>query len=282
MCNLNCLISKGGFTLNELEGLLYSSAVSYGSHNYSEGIYTYPDNCLKKGASKLKLMHKAKELSECSLIMMHERTATSGFNAKSAQPFKSKDGRFVFAHNGIFDIKTSLSAGDKSDSAIFFKCFCREFAKLGNVTEAIKATFKVCCDSEGFFSFLLWDSVKKELLYLKNSRADIHISQLKSGAYFITTNRGNSSFFEVKTPYIIEDLKPYRFELNAEGELILYQYPELSLEYDSEVYRCPNNGYPISSIVWDDKEQRYKGWKKGEMEIRNYPPSFYDNECFYE
>lgn len=216
MCNINLLIKKKQTKDNITHFLNCVSAVSYNSNEDGDGLYF--DTHLIKGLHKIdvSLYRNKIEKSSDNVFISFQRLATHGLNEFSTQPFLSKTHNLAFVHNGILsdyanDNKKDKKNKHKSDSYNFFIKFLSVFKNKTNPLreENIKDTLKDLLDTEtnGFFSIVIYDSLEKNIYYVKSFTTSMYIYE-NSNYTYMTTNKDNEVFLNIlKGKFKVSQLK---------------------------------------------------------------------------
>lgn len=205
MCNLNLLFSTKP-SPEVVVGFMQSvSSISYSSNKDGDGLYLN-GGVLVKSTNKLNYLNYADQFAKSTVVISHQRIATSGFEDKYLQPFN--DEQFVLAHNGI----VPLDKDGHSDTYVLFQQFLtnfkglpEEFDREKRVRMAIKSVINGM-KSSGSYSIVIYDKVSKLSYYFKNMYRSIYGYKTENHLY-LTTNNYNSLFLNLlHEPYSIVEV----------------------------------------------------------------------------
>jgi len=192
MCNLNVLV-KVEREKNRDKYVNFLSCVtanSYNSNSDGDGIYFEGSGLLATNRKKINLLRFRESIRKSGFILSHQRWATHGKKG-DIQPFQ--DDRFVFGHNGIMG---EMVYRGRSDSYGFFRKFRKKFNVLKDTAGAIKEMLEG--KSIGSYSIFIYDKLKKELFYFKNSLTSIYFYRNKKGdRFYLTTKESNRDFLKM-------------------------------------------------------------------------------------
>jgi glutamine phosphoribosylpyrophosphate amidotransferase len=265
MCNLNVFVKQAG--ANILYPIISASAVSFIHNSHGEGVFTSSDGNVVKTKQKIDYTRHAEALAASEVVITHQRIATSGFSLRYLHPFQNS--RFVLAHNGVLN----CAKGGKSDTAVFFERFLKNFEKNSHFTiinDRMKASIEQTIKSvDGSYSIVIFDKTEKKLWYFKNSGTQISITQTKDGGLFLTTNKDNLAFVKVKTNYTVEANHLYLLGAMDGDTLALWDYgamdiPEPVIVNHPVVYAPQNYNYGgyggLDNGARSNKWEEYGGW----------------------
>ena len=182
------------------------SANSFADNSDGEGIYW--NGRLVRSLRKINPI-TLPDIHTSTVILSHQRLATSGKTAKYTQPFLSNF--FVFMHNGVM---SDFEKGNHSDTYILFKKFRKFFSKTPKdmkrekrIHRAIKKLFD---NVDGRFSISIYDKEEDKIYYFKDSGTNIYCYENHDFLY-ITTNSSNVLMLDMlQVKFTERELKPYQ------------------------------------------------------------------------
>lgn len=257
MCNLNVLIRyKKTNEIRKIAGFLMAvTSNSYAYNSDGDGVY-FNSGLLVKQKDKINILDYIEQISDSSVIIAHQRLATSGLTTKYTQPFENND--FVMAHNGIIN---DFLAGEGSDTWGFFNRFIETFEKsdIKDRTERITKSIKELLDKleNGSYSIIIYDKATNELYYFKNALTNISFYS-NSDYMYITTSQSNSTYLTLFNNKFRE-LKVknhciYKLTLNNEQKIKkvgkIHHEEQKKITVNTAFYE--NNRY---KDFWQDKEE---------------------------
>lgn len=257
MCNINILLKavKDGEGIYATSFLSAVTTLSFNNNKDGEGVYLNVGDTFKS-EDKLDYWGIRKKIDESSVIMTHQRIATSGFSVDYLHPFE--DDGFVLVHNGVM---STLAEGTHSDTYCMFKKFKTSFnRKRGEreqkIVKAIKTLFE---DNYGTWSVAIYDKITGFLYYFKDSMTDINFvrSEDKTIAY-LSTSKENMDLLPMLQKDMDEiELKDYN----------IYKFwnkkKKIKFATISAINKIKKTYEPINTSC---KHNNYDNWKK----VHNY------------
>jgi len=221
MCHLNITIKTDQSKVTTYPEYAFLAAVtnqSFQHNNHGEGVYFDAGKCIKS-YDKINYSRLIRYIAKSKCIITHQRYATSGFEKRFVHPYEDKD--FVFVHNGVI---SELAQDELSDSFVLFKRLTNAFSNCSGTRHAriIKAIKKTFNKLSGSWSVAIFDKVKKELYYLKNSSPTINFYLgVKKTELYITTSHNNYEFLPIIGELEEYPVNPYIiYRINYEGSTI--------------------------------------------------------------
>lgn len=255
MCRLNIIVKKRHDNSNHAGILQWATGSAWlDGNDDGEGAYFNGTDHTVRSNQKLDYHHYRRDIRDSTVIITHQRLATSGFSKAYHHPFESE--RWIFAHNGV----VMQYAKDKhSDSAGLFTTLRSEFTKAkGNTEErtiaAIKAVFN---DLNGSWSVVLYNKKKRVLYYWKNSST--RITFRKGSFLYIGTEDMERILPDDMKELKIDDLTIYRIGEDMDpirvGELSGYtpKFRDLS-NFDWSGWKGMNTSAQRATIADDDDD----------------------------
>jgi hypothetical protein len=206
MCNINIIINRKGKKTREISECM--NAISFNSflkNSHAEG---YFDETFKIK----KAVHKLIYTGEHSLLISHQRIATSGHNAEMAQPIEIGD--FIIAHNGVI---TGLGNDTESDTYELLKEIAKEYETTNDTVKAIQNVTK---EHFGTYSIVLYNKKTDELIYFKETMSNMFV--LISPEYILmSTLKDNVEYMQKYydlAKYDISEVEPLKIFNLRTGE----------------------------------------------------------------
>lgn len=248
MCNINIIINKKGKKTREISECM--NAVSFNSflkNSHAEGYFD-------ESFQVKKAVHKLIYTGEHSLLVSHQRIATSGHNAEMAQPIEI--GNFIIAHNGIM---SGLGTEELSDTYVLLQELVKEYEKTKDTVQAIKNITK---EHYGYYSIVLYNKLTDELIYFKESQSNMFI--LDSPEYILmSTLQDNVEYMQKYynlAKYDISEVEPLKiFNLRTWESLGTFEKKEYQAKNSSGWSKSYNDSYTSPkktfSVPRDAREQ---------------------------